>query len=70
MFTGSEHVRCLQPGQPIGLGAVDRGTLGAGRPRRILQNTHLAPLVMVPVLLLALLAIFFGIRQIVRLCKP
>jgi len=32
----------------------------------ILQTTHMAPLVMVPVLLLALLALFFGVRQIVQ----
>lgn len=32
----------------------------------ILQTTHMAPLVMVPVLLLALGALFFGVRQIVQ----
>ena len=32
----------------------------------LLQTTHMAPLVMAPVALLALLAIFFGIRQIIE----
>lgn len=32
----------------------------------LLETTHLAPLVFVPVLLLALLAVFFGIRQIIQ----
>jgi len=62
---GSEHVVAYSPVTPLGWALlIEEPWEQVASP--ILQNTHLAPLVMVPVLLLALLAIFFGIRQIVQ----
>lgn len=62
---GSEHVVVFSPVKPFGWALlIEEPWAQVASP--VLQTTHTAPLVMVPVLLLALLAVFFGIRQIVQ----
>lgn len=62
---GSEHVVAFSPVEPFGWALlIEEPWEHVASP--ILQTTLLAPLVMVPILLLALLALFFGIRQIVQ----
>lgn len=62
---GSEHVVAYSPVNPFGWALlIEEPWEQVASP--MLQTTLLAPLVMVPVLLLALLALFFGIRQIVQ----
>jgi signal transduction histidine kinase len=62
---GSEHVVAFSPVTPFGWALlIEEPWERVASP--ILQTTHTAPLVMVPVLLLSLLALFFGIRQIVQ----
>jgi signal transduction histidine kinase len=62
---GSEHVVAYTPVQPFGWALlIEEPWEQVDSP--LLRTTHLAPLVMVPVLLLALLGLFFGIRQIVQ----
>lgn len=62
---GNEHVVAYSSVKPFGWALLIEEPWGqVASP--ILQTTHMAPLVMVPVLLLALLAIYFGIRQIVQ----
>lgn len=61
----SEHVIAYSPVEPFGWALlIEEPWEHVVSP--LLQTTLLAPLVMVPVLLLALLALFFGIRQIVQ----
>ena len=62
---GSEHVVAYSPVAPFGWALlIEEPWEQVTSP--ILQNTHTAPLVLVPVVLLSLLALFFGIRQIVQ----
>lgn len=62
---GSEHVVGYSAVQPFGWALViEEPWEQVASPA--LETTHMAPLVLVPVLLLALLAVFFGIRQIVQ----
>lgn len=62
---GSEHVVAYTSVKQLGWALlVEEPWEQVDSP--LLRTTHLAPLVMVPVLLLALLALFFGIRQIVQ----
>ncbi len=62
---GSEHVVAYSPVNPFGWALlIEEPWEQVASP--MLQTTLLAPLVMVPILLMALLALFFGIRQIVQ----
>jgi signal transduction histidine kinase len=62
---GSEHVIAYSSVQPLGWALlIEEPWEQVASPA--LETTHIAPLVLVPVLLLALLAVFFGIRQIVQ----
>lgn len=62
---GSEHVVAYSPVTPYGWALlIEEPWAQVASP--YLQTTHIAPLVMVPISLLALLALFFGIRQIVQ----
>lgn len=62
---GSEHVVAYSPVAAYGWALlVEEPWEQVASP--VLQTTHMAPLVMVPVVLLSLLALFFGIRQIVQ----
>lgn len=62
---GSEHVVAYSPVTPTGWALlIEEPWEKVASP--LLNTTHIAPLVMVPIALLALLAIFFGIRQIVQ----
>ncbi len=62
---GNEHVVAYSPVTPLGWALlIEEPWAQVESP--LLQFTLMAPLVMAPVLLLALLAVFFGIRQIVQ----
>jgi len=61
----SEHVIAFSPVPPIGWALViEEPWESVANP--LLNTTQLAPLVLVPVLLLALVALWFGARQIVQ----
>jgi len=61
----SEHVVAFSPIQPTGWALViEEPWESVANP--LLNTTQLAPLVLVPVLLLALVALWFGARQIVQ----
>jgi len=62
---GSEHVVAYSSVPPLGWALlIEEPWDQVTSP--LLRTTHTAPLVMVPVVLLSLLALFFGIRQIVQ----
>ena len=59
-----EHVTAFSPVSPVGWGLmIEEGWEDISNP--YLVNTQSAPLILVPVFLLALLAIWFGARRIV-----
>lgn len=61
----SEHVVAFSPVQPTGWALViEEPWESVANP--LLNTTQLAPLILVPVLLLALVALWFGARQIVQ----
>ncbi|MBC8506477.1 MAG: hypothetical protein H8D34_16570 [Chloroflexi bacterium] len=61
----SEHVIAFSPIQPIGWALViEEPWESVANP--LLNTTQLAPLILVPVLLLALVALWFGAKQIVQ----
>ena len=62
---GSEWVIAYSPVQPYGW-ALLIGEPWEQAASPYLQTTHLAPLILVPISLLALLALFFGVRQVVQ----
>jgi signal transduction histidine kinase len=62
---GSEHVVAYTPIQPAGLALViEEPWEAVDNP--LLRRTLAAPLILIPVLLFALVALWFGIRQIVQ----
>ena len=62
---GDEHVVAFSPISPTGwVLVIEEPWASVSNP--LLNTTQLAPLVLVPVLLLALLALWFGARQIVQ----
>jgi signal transduction histidine kinase len=68
MVEGSEHVITYSPVQPIGWALVIEEPWEAVTSP-VLRTTENAPLVMVPALVLALVALWFGVRQIVQPLK-
>ena len=64
-INGSEWVIAYSPVQPYGW-ALLIGEPWEQTASPYLQTTHLAPLILVPISLLALLALFFGVRQVVQ----
>lgn len=62
---GSEHVIAFAPVEPVGWALViEEPWEAVDNP--LLQRTQAAPLVLIPVLIFALIAVAFGIRQIVQ----
>ncbi|HLF01488.1 MAG TPA: isoprenylcysteine carboxylmethyltransferase family protein [Anaerolineales bacterium] len=62
---GSEHVIAFSPVTPVGWALViEEPWEAVDNP--LLQRTQAAPLILIPVLLFALIALGFGIRQIVQ----
>lgn len=63
--TGEEHVVAFAPIAPLGWGlALEEDWEDIASP--LLQTTQYTPLLLVPILLLAVLALWFGARQIIQ----
>ena len=62
---GEEHVIAFSPITPVGWALVIEEPWRAATDP-LLRTTELAPLILIPVLVIALIALWFGIRQVVQ----